>query len=467
MATVSFTDAGGVVEVSNLKAVPANRFTNWTPDALPIGPAKAGLGTGVIHAFTFREDYLVSFQIVGIPASELDKLLRLQTHLLDGYLVALDSDHEMNEVYALCSLAPNTEPTIEFSDTTNLEYTFSCKLKAVDAEDADQVPEDEPFYPPGEEDCSDPVSLLAADRRRGETFAGWPVGEVDPDLLGVGPNADRLAVSEDGEDAFVELSGDEYLTYDVDPQLFITCSNYNGTSVHTLRAVKNAGDPVATYGPFVGLNRINIDPDGTPLAGFDNMWARMRFRFSEDFYIPEVEAEQEFISIMNIQGVAANDHDLRLTLGWDENAGIGSPPVSGTTYPLTGGLEVFHRMDTTVFQLPLFVQVGIRQEIVAREDILDGLGHELVVHSYDDTTGWRVRIWYGLAFADDLTLVYDETLDYAVTGGTIAPFDRADFFPIIVNALRTAPASGSQFHEITHPEYADGRVHADPYGVLS
>jgi hypothetical protein len=464
MATVSFTDAGGVVEVSNLKAVPANRFTNWTPDALPIGPSKAGLGTGVIHAFTFREDYLVSFQIVGIPASELDKLLRLQTHLLDGYLVALDSDHEMNEVFALCSLAPNTEPSIEFSDATNLEYTFSCKLKAVDAEDADQVPEDEPFYPPGEEDCSDPVTLLSADRRRGESFADWPLGAVDPDLLGVTPNAERLAVTSEADDPFVELDVTTYLTYDVLPNLFITCSNYNGTSVHTLRGVKTAGDPVGTYGPWCGLNRINWPPSSS-VVGFDDIWCRMRFRFSEDFYIPETPSEQEFIQIMNVQGVSTA-HDVRLVIGWDESADMGSPPVPGTTYPLTGGLEIFHDIRTTTAQLPLDESAGFRQEIVAREDIFDGLGHELVMHSYDDTTGWRVRVWYGLAFMDDLTLVYDETADYAFTGGSFPAFDRADFFPVIVNALRTAPASGSQFHEITHPEYADGRVHADPYGVL-
>jgi hypothetical protein len=472
MATVSFTDAGGVVEVSNLKAVPANRFTNWTPDALPIGPSKAGLGTGVIHAFTFREDYLVSFQIVGIPASELDKLLRLQTHLLDGYLVALDSDHEMNEVFALCSLAPNTEPSIEFSDATNLEYTFSCKLKAVDAEDVITEGDDaEPFYPPGE--CVPGGEELSGLQEYGDDFALWPLGVESYEARqdgAVGASAARAAVSP----ALTDQYGDVYQDDTEDPQrTAIVCTNVNGGH-YALRATKTDADPTTNgYESHYGCYITGMPIDGPRTLGqenpgefgFDDLWARMRFRFSNGFNVDDQGDgdRQDFIWLGSVDGSAntpVTEFKCHTVIGGDLGAGLFGAAYPLLQYPLTGDLEVFHSIGSV---FPSTIERFNRETIVSAANIFDGNAHELVVHSKNIGTGWQVRYWYGDAFADDLTLVYDHTIDY---DGVIVDYDCATFFPIEVNNLVSGPTVGtSQWHELHEWEYVDGRVHANPYGV--
>jgi hypothetical protein len=487
MATVSFTDAGGVVEVSNLKPVPADRFTNWTPDALPIGPTATGLGTGVIHTFTFREDYLVSFQIVGIPATELDKLLRLQTHLLDGYLVALDSDHEMNEVYALCSLAPETEPTIEFSDRTNLEYTFSCKLKAVAEAD---VPEDEVYYPPGGiwPPCADPQDLEDADSFYADSFQEWPLGTVDPTLWGDGAH-----YSTDPEDRHPEryamLGTDpwSFISYydggDLDgepeaPNITIECSTMNGVNVHTMRQTKSVGDTRSYYGMYAFMRRRipgvaigNSDFD----IGFDNQWASMRFRFSDGFmFRGAIELEQEYIWLLETEGTSYPDYELadpnmrrtlydaHLVTGYDLFAGSS---VGGFDYPLTGGLEVMMQARTLLDVGASIPEQFHRAEIITAAELMSGNPFRIVTRSFHDTSGddgWRFQVWKGDAFGGALTLVYNNIMLY---GTDFAPIDRVHVSHITVNETYSVPDSGSQYFEITHPEWADGQVHANPYGV--
>lgn len=145
-SSIAWTDAEGVASLSNLKTGPGARLFNWSPDSFPVGPTVTGLGTGTLHHFNFRDDYYVSFEMRGIPGSEAAKLLRLQTHLIDGYLVALTCDREMAATFAICCLAPDSKPDITFGDRTRLEYTLAVRLKAVAAAD---VPVDEPYYPPG------------------------------------------------------------------------------------------------------------------------------------------------------------------------------------------------------------------------------------------------------------------------------------------------------------------------------
>jgi hypothetical protein len=88
------------------------------------------LGTGRIHQFNFRDDYLVSFEIRGIPGSEMELMQRLKLHLTKGGIVTLTSSNVLaDSIYATCTLAPGTKPSIQFSDRVLQQYTMGFVLR--------------------------------------------------------------------------------------------------------------------------------------------------------------------------------------------------------------------------------------------------------------------------------------------------------------------------------------------------
>jgi hypothetical protein len=134
IATITFTDSVGAASFSNLKPSGGSRFDNWTPNAEVIGPTATGLGTGSLHVFEFRTDYIVGLEISKVPATDevYEKMLRLKLHLERGGLVTLSGGHVLLTArYTTCALAPDTRPTINFSDRTCLEYTFGVVLKGL------------------------------------------------------------------------------------------------------------------------------------------------------------------------------------------------------------------------------------------------------------------------------------------------------------------------------------------------
>jgi hypothetical protein len=144
MASISWTDSVGAAEFSNLKPSGGSRFDNWTPDAEVIGPTATGLGTGSLHVFEFRTDYIVGLEISKVPATDevYEKMLRLKLHLERGGEVTLSGSHVLLEArYTTCSLAPDTKPTINFSDRTCLEYTFGVVLRGVGSGVGEPEPE--------------------------------------------------------------------------------------------------------------------------------------------------------------------------------------------------------------------------------------------------------------------------------------------------------------------------------------
>lgn len=141
MPSISFLDSTGFATLTNGKAVP--RVNAWTPKRVPVGPRATGLGTGRIHLFEFRTDDLVSFSLDNIPGTDANMqiMLRLQGHLLRGGLVTLSAGRTAYaDHWGTCSLAPDTEPEIEFSDRDALEYSFVVTLRTSGPAAADFLP---------------------------------------------------------------------------------------------------------------------------------------------------------------------------------------------------------------------------------------------------------------------------------------------------------------------------------------
>lgn len=144
MPSIQWVDEFGLATLSPTDRVP--RFANWTPRNRPIGPSRVGLGSGDLHRFTFRKDNIVSLEITPIPESEMEKMLRLQMHLLQGgavYLLGTEL-HPSYGRFPSAKIAPGTEPEIIFSDRENLEWTFAATLRSSLVSASSAPPTEEP-----------------------------------------------------------------------------------------------------------------------------------------------------------------------------------------------------------------------------------------------------------------------------------------------------------------------------------
>lgn len=170
MARITFTDDVGSATLDNgLTAIAggvAGRFRGWTPEDMPIGPARHALGTGARHVFRFRRDYGARFALAEIPLTHLPVALRLKSHLLNGGTVRVDTEDSFDRSYATCGLWPETMPTIELTDARAMTYTLSLALLNLAASPEPMLCEYVPLATPGA------VLLLATpDRLDGVTFA--------------------------------------------------------------------------------------------------------------------------------------------------------------------------------------------------------------------------------------------------------------------------------------------------------
>lgn len=132
MASVTFTDATGAATLSNGWPAPANRFANWTPDAVPVGPRAVALGTGLTSQFQFRVDYLAAFEIDKLVSTDLSVAQRLKLHLLGGGQCTVATEDVSSNSYT-CVLAPGTVPEITFSDRKRLRYSMRLAVKNTSA----------------------------------------------------------------------------------------------------------------------------------------------------------------------------------------------------------------------------------------------------------------------------------------------------------------------------------------------
>lgn len=129
MATsLTFTDGTGAATLNNSKAVPADRFTNWTPMAAAVKADSTSLATGQPFPFVFRTDYSASFALAAIPNTSQATALRLIAWLEQGGVVSVNTGDSATRVYASCYLAPGSRATLSLSNPRNLEYTLSLTL---------------------------------------------------------------------------------------------------------------------------------------------------------------------------------------------------------------------------------------------------------------------------------------------------------------------------------------------------
>lgn len=133
--SIDFTDALGSASLTNSKIVPGDRFASWAPRSVPFtaGDETNALGTGDLYIFEYREDHSASFEIVGIPYSSLDLMLRLQNHLESGGIVEVVTGDQDANVYPECCLAPDSSIEIQFTDNVTMEFTVSMTLLNLDA----------------------------------------------------------------------------------------------------------------------------------------------------------------------------------------------------------------------------------------------------------------------------------------------------------------------------------------------
>jgi hypothetical protein len=139
MATsITFND-GSAGTLTNAKPVPGDRFSNWEPSSPTVGDEAEALGTGQLYTFTFRNDYLVTFELKQIPQSSLPTMLRLQRHLKSGGTVSVNTGDAASRVYATCCLQKGTDPKPRMTDPKNLEYTMAFALRNVAGSPVDMI----------------------------------------------------------------------------------------------------------------------------------------------------------------------------------------------------------------------------------------------------------------------------------------------------------------------------------------
>lgn len=129
MATqITWTDSIGSATLANGKAVPADRFRHWTPEAPEVSSSEVPVGDGITQRFLFRRDYIAAFELPYLKSDKHATALRLKAHLLGGGEITVYVGDQSGHEYD-CVLAPGTTPALVFEDATMLEFTFQCAVK--------------------------------------------------------------------------------------------------------------------------------------------------------------------------------------------------------------------------------------------------------------------------------------------------------------------------------------------------
>lgn len=139
MATSLTFNDGSAGTLTNGKPSPGDRFQNWNPSSPAVGDSEEALGTGALYTFTFRNDYLVTFDLTQIPQSSMSSMLRLQRHLTSGGTVSVNTGDATSHVYATCCLQKGADPKPRLTDPKSLEFSMSFALRNIAGAPTDMI----------------------------------------------------------------------------------------------------------------------------------------------------------------------------------------------------------------------------------------------------------------------------------------------------------------------------------------
>lgn len=132
--TITFTDDVGAATLTNGKAVPADRFANWTPMKRPIGDVAFRLSDEALTRIRTSWRYGASFELQNIPVAAVGGVRnvevadRLIAHLLNGGTCAVNTGDTASTSYATCGLMPGSEPTLAQTNRGPIEYSLTLAV---------------------------------------------------------------------------------------------------------------------------------------------------------------------------------------------------------------------------------------------------------------------------------------------------------------------------------------------------
>lgn len=132
MATIGFNDGSGYANLRGVFAAPFDRFRNFTPTRLPVGPLVTSIGTGRSVQWRYRLEYRVSLTLPHLSArvasgeSSLVRAGRLVAYLIDGGAVDLAVEDDISTANVVSWLAPGSTPEIVLDDPQSMLYSLSA-----------------------------------------------------------------------------------------------------------------------------------------------------------------------------------------------------------------------------------------------------------------------------------------------------------------------------------------------------
>lgn len=127
MSYVEFND-GSLVTLSNGLPAPGNRFLNWAPKPVVVGPRHHALGTGIPYVYKHALVHTVTFVLAEFPQSKLADLLRFKAHLDNGGSFTLYTEDAAARTYPNCYLAEGGSVDLSDPDPVELLRTLTATV---------------------------------------------------------------------------------------------------------------------------------------------------------------------------------------------------------------------------------------------------------------------------------------------------------------------------------------------------